>query len=163
MEMKDKYRELMARAIDSNDDYKMRVVGDIEAYFFDVLSEKYPDLARQWIEKLEAMEWNNYLTKAEAEEIVKDFQNQDGSRGAHWSYDIFKAAVESPNAPLAEPPYFNCWAMWAVANMKYSDHSRTLTEIGVPSDKIPNTCYRLAKDNLKDVDRPHFVKDYWHL
>lgn len=161
--MKDKYRDLMARAIDSKDDYKMKVIGDVEGYFFGVLSDKYPDLARQWIERLEAIEWNNYLTKAEAEEIVQKFHNQDGTKGAHWSYDMFRAAVESPNAPMSEQPYYNCWAIWAVANMIYSDHGKTLSELGIPSDRIPNTCYRLAKDKLKDIDRPNFVRSYWSL
>lgn len=163
MELKQKYENLMAKAIDSKDEYKMKVIGDVESYFFGVLEDKYPELARQWVEKLEAMDWHNYLTKMEAESIVNKFSNQDGTKGAHWSYDVFKNAVESLGAPLFETPYFNCWSLWVVANMIYSDHSKTLIDLGIAPDKMPLVCYKLAVDKLKDSDRPHFVRNYFKV
>lgn len=139
---------------------KMKVFGEAEKWAFDRLHERDPKLAEMWVDKLEAMHWHNYLSKAEANEIVAKFINQDNSRGAHWGYDVFKGAVESLGGNMAEAPYYNCYALWVVVNMLYSDHYNSASEY-VPKEDMPKYFYSMAVEKLKDKDRPRFVRDYF--
>lgn len=157
-----RYRELYDEMAMSKDPKKMIVFGDAERWVFSMIAEKHPELAEKWLSKLEAGKWNNYLSKSEAEEIVSALVNQDGSHGAHWSYETFKAAVESLGGKMTDEPYYNCWALWTVANMRYSDNAKSASEF-VPKDLMPKFFYNVAVEDLKDIDRPKFVRDYFHV
>jgi hypothetical protein len=138
----------------------MMAFGEAEKWVFHILAEKHPELAEKWLTKLEAGKWLNYLSKSEAEHIVGKFINQDGTRGAHWNYDTFKEAVESLGEEMTEEPFFNCWSLWAVANMLYSDHHKSTSEF-VPKEDEPRFFYLMAVEKLKDLDRPKFVRAYF--
>jgi hypothetical protein len=157
-----RYHELYDDMAMAKDPKKMMVFGDAERWVFSMVAEKHPDLAEKWLSKLEAGKWNNYLSKSEAEEIVSALVNQDGSHGAHWSYETFKAAVESLGGKMTDEPYYNCWALWTVANMRYSDNAKSASEF-VPKDLMPKFFYNVAVEDLKDIDRPKFVRDYFHV
>lgn len=157
-----KYDELYDEMASSKDPNRMMAFGDSEKWVFHMLAEKHPELAEKWLTKLEAGKWHNYLSKSEAEEIVSKLINQDGSHGAHWDYETFKAAVESLGGKMSDEPFYNCWALWATANMRYSDNAKSAAEF-VPKEMMPKYFYNVAVENLKDVDRPRFVRDYFKV
>ena len=158
--IRERYLELYEEMAKSGMPEKMKVFGEAEKWAFDRLHERDPKLAEMWVDKLEATHWHNYLSKAEANDIVAKFINQDNSRGAHWGYDVFKSAVESLGGNMAETPYYNCYALWVVANMLYSDHAQSASEY-VPKEDMPKYFYLMAVEKLKDKDRPRFVRDYF--
>lgn len=158
--IRERYLELYEDMAKSGMPEKMKIFGETEKWAFGKMLETSPKIAEQWVDKLEAMNWNNYLSKAEADEIVAKFINQDNSRGAHWGYDVFKGAVESLGGNMAEAPYYNCYALWVVANMIYSDHYNSASEY-VPKEDMPKYFYSMAVEKLKDKDRPRFVRDYF--
>lgn len=158
--IRERYLELYEDMAKSGMPEKMKVFGEAEKWAFGKMLETSPKTAEQWVDKLEAMNWNNYLSKAEADEIVAKFINQDGSRGAHWSYDAFKNAVESLGGKMSEEPFYNCWALWVVANMLYSDHVQSVS-LFVPKEDLPKVFYTMAVEKLKDRDRPRFVRHYF--
>ena len=158
--IRERYLELYEDMAKSGMPEKMKIFGETEKWAFGKMLETSPKTAEQWVDKLEAMNWNNYLSKAEANEIVAKFINQDNSRGAHWGYDVFKGAVESLGGNMAEAPYYNCYALWVVANMLYSDHYNSASEY-VPKEDMPKYFYSMAVEKLKDKDRPRFVRDYF--
>ena len=155
-----KYDELFEDMASSRDPKKMMVFGDAEKWVFHMVAKKHPDIAEKWISKLEAGKWNNYLSKSEAEDIVSRLVNQDGTRGPHWDYEPFRAAVESIGGKMSDMPFYNCYALWATANMRYSDNYRSASEF-VPKDQMPRYFYNVAVETLKDIDRPKFVRDYF--
>ena len=157
-----KYDELYEEMASSKDPSRMMAFGDSEKWIFHMLAEKHPELAEKWLTKLEAGKWNNYLSKSEAEEIVSKLINQDGSHGAHWDYETFKAAVESLGGKMADEPFYNCWALWAVTNMLWSDHHKSASEF-VPKDMMPKYFYGMAIEKLKDADRQKFVRHYFDV
>lgn len=166
--IRERYLELYEDMAKSGMPEKMKIFGESAKWAFDRLHERDPKLAEMWVEKLEAMNWNNYLSKAEADEIVAKFINQDNSRGAHWVYDVFKGAVESLGGKTYEAPFYNCYALWVVANMIYSDHAQSVAEdmghttpAQVPNEKMALSMYKKAVEKLKDKDRPRFVRDYF--
>ena len=147
----------------SKDVARMRAFGAAEMWIFDMLEERHPELAKKWLEKLEASEWNNYLSEGEAMEITAQLRNQDGRSGAHWSLQSFIAAVESLELPVEHSPYFNKYALWATANMLYSDHAKSAKKYIADDSKLPAYFYDLAVEQLTDVDRPHFVREYFKV
>lgn len=155
-----RYDELYDDMATAKDPAKMMVFGDAEKWMFHMLADLHPELAEKWLTKLEAGKWFNYLSKAEADNIVAHLQNQDGTRGPHWDYETFKKAVESLGAKIKDEPFYNCWSLWAVANMLYSDHHRSTSEF-VPKDQEPRFFYNMAVEKLKDSDRPRFVRAYF--
>lgn len=161
-ELKNRYEELYHKMAHSKDVSKMRAFGSAEHWVFDMLVERHPDIARKWLDKLEATEWNNYLSEAEAVDIVANLKNQDGRTGAHWNFATFANAVQSLGGEMEKPPYYNKYALWATANMLYSDHAKSATKY-VAEDKLPAYFYDLAVEKLTDVDRPHFIREYFSL
>lgn len=169
-EILERYEELYEDMATSGNKEKMIAFGEAERNIFHKLAKEHPAIAQMWLDKLEAMHWKNYLSKHEADEITAKLINQNGRIGAHWNYDTFKNAVESLGGKVAEKPYYNCYALWATANMIYSDHANSVAEDmgypnpeAVPNEKMALSMYRKAVEQLKDVDRPKFVREYFDL
>ena len=161
-ELIEKYDELYEDMATAKDPRKMMAFGDAEKWMFHMLAKEHPEIAEKWLTKLEAGKWHNYLSKTEAEEIAVKLVNQDGSRGPHWSHETFKAAVESLGAKTEEEPFYNCWALWIMANALWSDHHKALMEF-VPKEQEPKVYYLMAVEKLKDVDYPKFIRKYYDL
>lgn len=161
--MKQRYMELYRKMAESKDVAKMRAFGDAEVWIFGMLADKHPELAQKWLDKLEASEWHNYLSESEAMDVVAGLKSQDGRTGAHWNLPTFVGAVESLGGPVENPPYYNKYALWATANMLYSDHAKSARKYIGDESKLPAYFYDLAVEKLTDVDRPHFVREYFHL
>ena len=157
-----RYDELYRNMASSKDPSKMRIFGESEKWVFHSVAEKHPELAEMWLSKLEASEWHNYLSRQEADAVVSKMLNQDGTRGAHWSYETFKAAVESLGGMMSDAPYYNPFALWAVANMLWSDHYMSVKEF-VSKEQMPKFFYMQAVERLKDIDHPNFVRDYFNV
>lgn len=161
--MIDKYHDMYEDMATSKDPKKMKVFGEVEKWAFKEMVMVAPQKAQQWIDKLEAgLFWNNYLSRAEADVIVAGLVNQDGMRGAHWNYEMFRSAVTSLGGKMSDEPYYNCYALWVVANMLYSDHAKSASEY-VPKDDMAKYFYSLAVEKLKDRDRVNFVRDYFKV
>lgn len=157
-----RYDELYEDMATSKDPKKMMAFGDAEKWVFHKIAEQHPEIAEKWLNKLEAEKWFNYLSRSDAEMIVMRLVNQDGTRGPHWNYDIFKSAVESIGGKMHSEPFYNNWALWAVANMEWSDHHKSTSEF-VSKDQEPRFFYLMALEKLKDVDHPRFVREYFDL
>lgn len=157
-----KYDELYDEMASSKDPRRMMAFGHAEKWIFGILAEAHPELAEKWVSKLESYNWNNYLSKKEAEDITSKLINQDGSHGAHWDYDIFKEAVESFGGKMHDAPFYNCWALWTTVNMLFSDHHTSASEY-VPEEMMAKYFYHMALEKLKDADRPKFIRDHFKV
>lgn len=167
-DMIQRYEELYMDMVNSHNPKKMMVFGEAEKWVFKDLVKVHPEMADAWLDHLEAICWNNYLSEKEALNISKKIVNQDGSKGFHWDYNTFISVVEKLGGKSEEKPYYNSYALWATANMIYSDHANSITlDMGyntiqeVPAEKMAMSCYRKAIEKLKDVDRPNFVRVYF--
>lgn len=166
--LKKRYDELYQDMASSKDVDKMKVFGRADRWAFCKIAEQQPKLARTWLDKIEAGNWNNFLSEEEAMNITSAFINQNGSRGPKWSMDAFSRAVESCDGHLEHKPEYNEYALWVTACMIYSDHANSIAEdMGyksaseVPAEKMIQSCYRKAVEKLKDPDRPRFVREYF--
>lgn len=148
--------------IKSKNPVEMEVLGEVSSWLFYEVAKAHPELAEKVLTKLESRSWNNYLSEEEAKKITSHFVNQDGSKGPHWDYETFKSAVTGLGAVMSEEPVFNCWALWAVANMHYSDHLDSASAY-VPKEDYPKYFYSMAIETLRDPDRPKFVREYFKI
>lgn len=165
-----RYDKLYDDMASSKEVKKMMAFGAAEKRIFRMVAEKHPDLADKWIGMIESGMWNNYLTEEEAKKIASGLINQDGSPGPHWSMDTFFGVVPRLGGIIEDDPYYNKYALWLVANAHYSDFATsTAMDMGyrsareAPEDKMAQSMYRKAVESLKDVDRAHYVHDYYHV
>lgn len=160
-----RYESLYADMATAKDPKKMMVFGEAEKWVFHAVAEKHPELAEKWLSKLESSRWNNYLSEEEAERIVENLKERHGdvvAKRHEWTYPAFRSIVESMGGETSFEPYYNCYALWATMNMLYSDHTDTVNMFVQPNLRA-KYYYQMAVDKLKDVDRPHFVREYFRL
>jgi hypothetical protein len=172
-ELKARYNELYDKMRMSKDVADMKLFGAGFTKLFDKVVATNPDLARMTVEFLSAIEYHNFVTSVEASETASHFVNNDTmltgntepTKGAHWNMDPAKSFLASKDIPTEEKPYYNWAALWLVMNMIYSDFANTLVDVLGTKDaeKIAVTCYKLAVAKLKDLDRPHFIREYFEL
>lgn len=163
-----RYDELYDKMKSSRNVKYMQIFGESEKYMFGELAGVHPEMAERWLSHLEPVCWHNYLSDKEAVNIGKTIVNQDESKGYHWDYNVFTSAVKQLGGRVEDKPYYNSYALWATANMIYSDHAESIAEdmgyekpMNVPNDKMALSCYKKALEKLKDVDNEDFVRDYF--
>ena len=172
-ELREQFAQLYNEMATSKDVAKMKHFGVGFSKMFDEVANKDPKLAMATLEFLSAMAYNNYVTATEAVEVASRFVNDDKAltgnseptKGPKWNMDTVKSFLSQRGIPLEEKPYYNWAALWLVMNMIYSDFANTLVDVLGTKDaeKIAVTCYKLAVARLKDLDRPHFVREYFDL
>lgn len=171
--LKERYAQLYKDMKTSKDVTKMKMFGAAFTQMFDKVAVSHPDIALATIEFLSAMEYNNFVTAAEAMDVAMDFINDDtaitGSaeptRGAHWNMEVLKGFLTQKGLPLEEKPYYNWPALWLTVNMIYSDYGNTLVELlgSKENEKVAVASYKMALAKLKDKDRKHFIREYFDL
>lgn len=157
-----RYEALYKDLIESRDSVKMQVLGNAVLWAFTEIADKYPDIARRWLEKLEAATWGNFVSESEAADIVNGFVNQNGVRGPKWQYAKLMPAVQDFGGIIECAPYYNKYALFVTMNMLYSDHAESTSEF-VAEDNRLLFYYKQAIEKLKDPDRPHFIRPYFGL
>lgn len=111
------------------------------------------------------LKYYNFLTESEAEEIVDKFSNQDGSKGPKWRdpEEVFRR-IEELGGRIECEPHYNKWALYVAMNKFSSDqHSVIIKWVGDDREKYFEACYELALTQLKDKDRPCWIRPYYGI
>lgn len=163
-----RYEELYDRMSRSGDVRNMRTFGEAERAVFAELAGTNPDTAARWLERLEPMDWDSYLSEREAREISRAMRNQDDSSGFRWNDNDFFAAARGFGIREEERPRYNRYALLVAANMVYSDHARSIAEDmgkASPSDvddtMMMRSCCRKALELLDDPDGGFRIREYF--
>ena len=163
--MKKEFASLYDLMANQRDVKFMRVFGGVHKEMFDWFVANKPDLAQEWLDKLEAIKWHQYLTRKEAENIIARMKPD-----APWKYDVWRAAMAKLGIPTEEQPYYNQYALWTEMNKQYSDHAETIaTKIikkplaSIPAEDIVPGTYAMAVDVLKDRDGIYDIRAYFGL
>lgn len=167
-QMIDEYEMYSHKIVKSKDIKHMEILGDVCEWLFCQAASKMPEVAESALSHLAATEWNNYLSEKEMLNIGKRIVNQDGTKGFHWTYDVFTKAVDSLGGAKEEKPYYNSYALATVANVIYSDHAKSIAEdmgfkspAEVPNEKMALSCYKKAVELLKDSDDGFHARKYF--
>ena len=155
--MKQEFLALYNMMANSHEVAYMRTFGNVHKEMMEWMIANKPDLAQEWIWKLEAIRWKNYLTPKEAETIVNKMVPK-----APWSREQWKAAMTQNGYPLEKEPCYNSCALWVTMNMIMSDSSDTLKKY-VDEGKLFNVVYELAVDKLTDDDQVFSIRKYFSV
>jgi len=162
----EKFDQLYKLAVNSQDPEYMKPFGTVLKDLMNYISKVNQDMAEIELEKLEAIEWEQYLTRDEATDIL-DRLDPD----AKWGYKEWKNAMDNLGLKTSIPHVFNDYALWVVMNAEYSDQSATIFDMAFKSNKsdindedIIKLFYCMAVNKLTDVDgfynvRKYFLKD----
>ena len=156
-EMLKEFYALYTLMANSNKVEFMHTFGNVHKEMFEWFVANKPELAQEWLEKLQSIKWKNYLTPKEAQKIV------DGMiPSAPWTRDQWRAAMKEHGFELDKEPYYNRCALWVTMNMKMSDSGETLAKY-IAGDKLFEAVYHLAVDSLTDKDEKFNVRKYFGL
>jgi hypothetical protein len=156
-EMRNEFYSLYNRMADSKNVDNMRTFGQNHKEMFEWFVNNKPDLASQWLEKLEAIRWENYLTQKEAENIVANMEPK-----APWSREQWRNAMQQHGYNTDKQPCYNACALWVTMNMIMSDSKATLEKY-VESEYLFKLVYDLAVDKLTDKDKRFSIRRYFDL
>lgn len=166
--MINRYDELYHKMKTSKDVKNMQAFGNAMSWFFVEMTKVHPDMAEKFLSHIESIEWANYLSQDESKNIGMRIVNQDGTKGFHWTYEVFTKAVESLGGKVEDKPYYNSYALYVTSCTIYSDHAMSIAmDMGydapskVPNEKMALSVYRKAVEKLKDVDGGFHVRKYF--
>lgn len=134
------------------------VMKDMMAWFI----ENKPEAAEMYLDTLSSIEWEQYLTRNEAMEIVKNMQPK-----AAWDYDPWHSAMKSLGLECEREHVFNSYALWVVMNAVHSDNGAVLTSLmGIAPTDTGNADYiravhSMALNLLLDEDGKYCVRCYF--
>ena len=148
--MQDKFNRLYSFIVSSRDSKKMQILGEVTKEMMRSLIESHPKMAQELIDKLEAVEWCNYLTVQEANDVYECIQPTPA-----WNWNKWAALINDNELESEEKPYYNSYALFITMCLIDSTQGKTLREYlkaEDESDGFFHLVYRLAVDQLKDKD-----------
>jgi hypothetical protein len=164
-EMTKEFYALYNMMANSQNPSYMHVFGMATQEMFKWFVANKPELAQEWLEKLESIRWHQYLSQKEAEKIVDGMVPK-----APWKRDVWKQAMTQLDLPMEEEPYYNSCALWTEMNKQYSDHAQTIADnilkkplAEIPAEQIVPGIRAMALDLLKDKDHVYNIREYFHL
>lgn len=164
-EMREKYWSLYDYMANSKDPKNMKIFGKVMTTMVEDMISSNPSKAEEYINKLESIKWNQFLTPAEADKIVANMQPK-----APWSRDVWNNAMDSLGLVKEEEPFYNRCAMFVEMNKQYSDHAETISKnilkkplSDIPMEQIVTGIHAMALDVLKDKDNVYNIRSYFGL
>ena len=156
-ELKEKYWSLYEYMANSRNPENMKIFGRVMSTMIEDMIASNPSKAEEYIDRLEAIKWKNFLTPKEAEAIVAKMNPR-----APWTRDQWKAAMEQNGYPLEKDPCYNRCALWVTMNMIMSDSSQTLGKY-VSNGDLFKLVYEIAVDKLTDKDDVFNIRLYFSV
>ena len=156
-DMMKKYDKLYDKMATSGKIDNMRLFGKVGREAMLLVVKNMPERATELIEKLESINWNNYLTEKESEAVTTKMDPQ-----RPWSKDQWLMAMEKHGLPLEEEPYYNRCALFTTMCMIYSDDGDTLKRYANEGNMF-ELVHALAVNKLKDKDRVFSVRKYFEV
>ena len=163
-ELTERYKELYGIMETSNEQKYMKLFGDVMSEMMGWMIKNQPQVAESMIEKLCAVNWEQYLTKAEATKIVSKMIPQ-----AAWvDFDTWNKALTGLRLETERKGVFNAYALWVKMNAMYSKHIKAIAEYAfetpvddIDSEKLVKLIHALAVDVLADADGVFDIRKYY--
>lgn len=162
-EMMHKFETLYTMMANSNEPKYMNIFGETMKAMMADMMDANPELASEYIEKLSAIEWRNYLTQKEASEIIANMTPK-----AFWDKQSWLDDMDKLGVPMEQNPFYNDYALYVAMNQVISDHGATIAFIlgkeaisEIEEAELVKYAYKLAIDILKDDDEMYNVRTYF--
>lgn len=162
MSLKERYDQLYNEMAVSGDTKKMTLFGSVMNELMERAIRNDSAFAEQMIDKLESMNWHQYLTKSEAEQICESLGK------CKWRFSEWENALNSFGLETERKPYFNKYALWLTMNYMYSKYSETIAQKilesqleEVSDEQMIGVIHALALDSLLDKHEKFDVRKYF--
>lgn len=154
----DRISSLMEEHSDS--EVKCAIVKTIMSY----LSKCDDNIINELLDCTEGLcNYNNFLTQKEAYEILNKFKNSNGSSGAPLNMSILET-LKDENKCIDDAPNYNKWALCVTMCKFASDQGEVISKlVNNDHNAYISTCYDMSVAQLKDADRPRWVRQYFNL
>lgn len=158
------FDRLYTKMSTSSDPNNMHIFGNTMKCMFQDMIDWRPEVAQDYLDKLEAINWHNYLSKKEAISIVNSMEPSGG-----WDISEWERCMENTDLRTEDSPYYNKWAMYVAMNMIYSDSAHSIAKIAGKSlsemskEDLFKATHLLALDKLKDKDGMFDIRAYFHV
>ena len=163
--MQEEFYKLYDYIVNSEDPEKMHVLGSVTKSMMARFIESYPQWAREYLDTLQAVKWDNYLTAKEATKIIDNMVPKP-----LWSETAWKGLMTNLNLPMEEEPKYNKEALRVTMAMICSDSGDTLKGLlGITNmengnrEKLFEAIYKLAIDKLTDRDKMFNIRSYFKV
>ena len=156
-EMMQRYEKAYKHMATSDKTENMKTFGRVMSEIMEWMIVNKPDAAREWMEELEMVLWDNYLTPKEAEAITDAMVPK-----RPWPRDQWRLMMEQHGFALEEEPYYNRCALYVTMCMLYSDDAETLKHFTNGIDMF-EFIHDLALNRLKDKDGVFSVRKYFDV
>ena len=156
-ELNDKYWSMYEYMANSRDPKNMKIFGRVMTTIVEDMIASSPSKAEEYINKLEAVKWKQFLTPSEADKIVAEMKPK-----APWSREQWKSAMEQHGFELEKWPCYNRCALYTTMNMLMSDSGNTLSKY-VSNGDLFKVVYELAVDKLTDEDEKFNIREYFSV
>lgn len=118
--------------------------------------ETSPSLAKEYLDELEAVNWINYLTAKEAQDIIANMDPKP-----NWSFAKWKDEMGQHEFTTEVEEKYNEYALYVTMCMVISDSGSTLTPLVPDQKKLFELIYHLALDKLNDKDGKFNIRKYF--
>lgn len=158
------FERLYSKMATSKEPKYMQVFGNVMTCMMKDIADWNVETAQGYLDKLEAINWCNYLSKKEAVSIVDSMEPKGG-----WNISEWEKCAEDYDTRIEDTPYYNKWALYVAMNMIYSDSVCSIAKIAgktlpeMPKEELWNAIYMLALDKLKDKDGIFDIRSYFHV
>ena len=156
MTQKEKFEELYNSIIASRSTKNMKILGCMTKKVMNSIIDTHPQMAEEMLNMLEAINWDNYLTEKEAEQIISKMQPQP-----KWTKQQWKNNMTIIDEPLEKAPCYNKCALYITMSMIDSDSSNTLKKLVEDDIEYFKLLYSLAVDKLTDKDGVFDIRHYF--
>ena len=164
--MKERFLKLYDYILNSENNEKMHVLGNMLKSMMDHIISTNPQLAQDYIDMLESVKWHNYLTSKEADSIVANMVPKP-----LWTKQVWEQAINGHDLDAEDPPYYNHCALFVTMSMISSDSGETIAKIMglqynqqiASNTEFIKAIYCLALDKLKDKDHMFNIRSYFKL
>lgn len=162
MELYEKFLELYEYIAGGRDVKKMRTLGGVMKWMMQDLCKSHPELAQEYIESLESVKWDNYLTPKEAETVVNAM-----SPAPKWTRQQWLKYMEQSGEGMEHYPCYNRCALYVTMCMIDSDDGETIAMMmgkeGVATNDMDYFAmvYQFAMNKLKDHDGVFNIRRYF--
>ena len=164
--MEEEFLELYAYIVESKDRKNMQILGQMTKSMMMNIIKAHPQWAREYLDVLQAVKWNNYLTRKEADQIVANMV----PRPMWTTYSAWEQKIVNVGLPQQEEPFYNKEALYVTMSMICSDSCETIMNImgladidNTNHDRFFKAIYRLAIDKLTDRDKVFNIRSYFKL
>lgn len=163
--MKEEFLNLFDYIINSNDEHKMHVLGNMVKSMMNHIIATNPTAAQDYIDVLQSVKWHNYLTHKEADQIIANMTPKP-----MWGKGTWEQAMSNLELQMEKEPYYNKCALYVTMSMITSDSGETLSNImglstaqAVTNTEFIKAVYKLALDKLEDKDQMFNIRTYFKL